>query len=342
MKLENSIGWCDETTNAVTGCDKVSLGCKNCYAQVGTRARVLRAQGVETWGPNGVRHPVASFPDTVRRLNKKCICDKCHVVHKWPIAATLGQCCCTACGGRLRRIRLFADSNSDWLDPKWPIDTLETFLGAILLSPNVDVLLLTKRIELFPQRMADLSWNVMEADFDCWLEDWIHNQKPPTNIWLGVSLEDQPRADDRIPKLIQMPAAIRMLSVEPLLEPVNLHLSRHADNGGMAHHGSVDSFGQPQQQSANLRNVTIEGKASGSHSSATGAIDWVIVGGESGRNRRDCGVEAIISVAEQCRAAGVPVYVKQDVALRPGQQGRIPGDIWALKQFPEQRVAAAL
>lgn len=55
MKLSNPIGWCDDTTNAVTGCDKVSPGCKNCYAAAGTRARVLRAQGIETWGPTGVR-----------------------------------------------------------------------------------------------------------------------------------------------------------------------------------------------------------------------------------------------------------------------------------------------
>ena len=66
MKIFNNIGWCDETSNAVTGCDKVSDGCKNCYAQVGTRARVLRAQGIETWGPNGVRYPVAQFTEAVR------------------------------------------------------------------------------------------------------------------------------------------------------------------------------------------------------------------------------------------------------------------------------------
>jgi len=64
-------------------------------------------------------------------------------------------------------------------------------------------------------------------------------------------------------------------------------------------------------------------------------IDWVIVGGESGKNRRDCGVEAIKYVASQCVVAGVPCFVKQDCALKPGQQGRLNDGTWRLKEFPE-------
>src|SRR6266550_5894008 len=158
MKLENNIGWCDATTNAVTGCDKVSPGCKNCYAEAGTRARVLRSKGVETWGLKGERVPV-NFEPVFRRLNKMLICDKCHNaerVEKLSLATKLGQrSYCTACQARdsFRRIRIFADSNSDWLDPKWPVEVLARFLDAIRLAPNVDVLLLTKRIELFNKRL---------------------------------------------------------------------------------------------------------------------------------------------------------------------------------------------
>jgi protein gp37 len=63
-------------------------------------------------------------------------------------------------------------------------------------------------------------------------------------------------------------------------------------------------------------------------------IHWVIVGGESGKDRRDCGEDAITDIANQCFNAGVPCFVKQDCAFKPGQQGRIPNVIWALKQFP--------
>ena len=64
-------------------------------------------------------------------------------------------------------------------------------------------------------------------------------------------------------------------------------------------------------------------------------IDWVIVGGESGPKHRDCGIQAIVSVASQCVSANVPCFVKQDASLKPGQKGRISDSVWALKQFPK-------
>lgn len=321
MKIENSIGWTDATINAVTGCDKVSPGCKNCYAQVGTRARVLRSQGIETWGPEGVRHPV-NFAPTFRRLNKLCVCNICHEANQWlDEGGRMKGYQCFFCGGMnsLRRIRLFADSNSDWLDPKWPVETLATFLDAIRLAPNIDVQLLTKRIELFNERLVlarheadERKWG---ASLSNWLKNWI-NGNPPKQIWLGVSVEDQKRADERIPVLIETPAAIRFLSVEPLLEKVTLTAAldpcakdcRKEMQGEPPFNGHWHKMGQQ--------------------------VSWVIAGGESGRNRRDCGVEAIESVAQQCAMAGVPVYVKQDASLLPGQKGRLSDQTWSFKEFP--------
>ncbi len=63
-------------------------------------------------------------------------------------------------------------------------------------------------------------------------------------------------------------------------------------------------------------------------------IGWVIVGGESGPGRRPCEIDWIVSIVGQCADAGVPCYVKQDSGFKPGQQGRIPDDIWAVKEFP--------
>jgi protein gp37 len=65
-------------------------------------------------------------------------------------------------------------------------------------------------------------------------------------------------------------------------------------------------------------------------------IAWVIVGGESGRKRRLCEVEWIVNLVRQCRDASVPCLVKQDRALRPEQQGRLPDEIWAVKEFPQR------
>lgn len=311
MKIENAIGWCDETGNKVTGCDKVSPGCKNCYAQVGTRARVLRAQGIETWGSKGQRYPVKDFAAKVRRLNKLCVCDYCH---KSAPINRLGLTCHdglgVGCLGLLRRIRLFADSNSDWLNDKWPIETLADLLKDIHDSPNIDHLLLTKRAENFFERAKAVLLSITDGtgkDGLFWqmLCDWIGG-KPPANVWIGVSVEDQKRADERIPLLLQIPAKVMFLSVEPLLEAVKL----------------------------NLNGINYDHNLAGSYL-PTPYISWAIVGGESGKDRRDCGVEAIEDVARQCVVAGVPCFVKQDCAFKPGQKGRIPDDVWALKQFPK-------
>jgi protein gp37 len=297
-KIVNGIGWCDATTNAVTGCEKVSPGCKYCYAESGTRARVLRAQGVESWGPTGQRVPV-NFEPVFRRLNKLCVCDKCHQTSPIDFLPTpdrrINERTMCGCHGILRRIRLFADSNSDWLDERWDVRTLVRFLDAIRLAPNIDVLLLTKRVKSFDERLVAARQSqgiipIADTPLKEWLWDWLQG-RPPANVWLGVSVEDQKLADQRIPQLLNTPAAVRFLSVEPLLGKVNME--------------------------AWLR-----------------WLDWVIVGGESGAKRRDCGVDAIVNVAGQGVAAGVPVYVKQDCAFRSGQQGRIADNFWALKQFP--------
>jgi protein gp37 len=92
---------------------------------------------------------------------------------------------------------------------------------------------------------------------------------PLPNVWIGTSVEDQPRADERISELLQVPAALRFLSCEPLLGPIDLGLKRLGDRG----------------------------------------IDWVIGGGES--NGRPCDVAWIRSIVDQCKSAGVPVFVKQ-------------------------------
>lgn len=293
MKIENGIRWCDATTNAVTGCSKVSPGCKNCYAEICPPGRVLRSKGIETWGSNGVRQPV-NFEPVFRRLNKLCVCHCCHEALP---ARALNSAWrhSVGCPGISRRIRLFADSNSDWLDERWPVETLARFLDAIRLAPNVDVILLTKRPESFNERLAAAERSCERmSPLERWIRRWAYEGEPPANVWLGVSVEDQQRADGRIPILRDTPAYLRLLSVEPLLEYVDI----------------------VRQTNPNC-------------------YDWVIVGGESGLRRRDCGVAAIVNVVEQCRAAGVPCFCKQDCAPRPGRQGRIPDEIWRVKEFPK-------
>jgi protein gp37 len=120
----------------------------------------------------------------------------------------------------------------------------------------------------------------------------------PPNVWLVVSAIDQAMADRNIPELLATKCTVRGVSAEPLLSPITFHCA----------HGFCQCD--------------------------TPKLSLCIVGGESGPNRRDCGVDAIVSVARQCGVAGVPVFVKQASAFKPGTQGSIPDEIWKLKEFP--------
>jgi hypothetical protein len=135
---------------------------------------------------------------------------------------------------------------------------------------------------------------------------------PLPNVWLGTSVEDQRAADERIPHLLATPSAMRFLSCEPLLGPVDLE---RPPAGSRPYPGSGIYPPWYVQQ-----------------------LDWVIAGGESGPNYRPMDPSWLTSLVEQCRAAGVAIYVKQDSGLYPGKQGRIPDDLW-IHEFPEPRPA---
>jgi protein gp37 len=272
-------------------CSMVSHGCTNCYAMVLMLTRLgpiirkaYRLAGFDDWatrpiwGEKATRVLSKGFWANARRIN---------AAHAK--AGTRGR---------------WFPSMIDWLDlmPAGiidqdgnkldPIAVLADFLNLIADSPDLDWLLLTKRPELcFDRINAATRCPNYKASGRLWnLAGCV-----PHNVWIGVSVEDQKRADERIPLLLQIPAKVRFLSVEPLLEPIRIYDALRCDV----------------------------------------PIHWVIVGGESGKDRRDCGVDAICDVARQCVAAGVPCFVKQDSAFKPGQQGRLPADVWALKDFPK-------
>ena len=117
-----------------------------------------------------------------------------------------------------------------------------------------------------------------------WAEDQ-QSEWPPRNFWAGTSVEDQQRADERIPLLLQTPAAIRFLSVEPMLGPVDLRrLTYRGDR---------------------LNPLDTANDMAAPH------IDWIIVGGESGPNARPLHPDWARSIRDQCQAAGVPFFFKQ-------------------------------
>ena len=173
--------------------------------------------------------------------------------------------------------KLVFPSMCDWLQPEVPPEMLARFMGTLQATPNLIWLLLSKRPESFQERM-DRAYNHIKDQFTArMVKEWV-DINPPANVWVGTSVEDQQRADERIPALLRIPAAHRFLSVEPLLGQVDLLYA--AFNG-------TDSL------------------------QSLPGLDWVIVGGESGPGARPCNIAWIRDIRDQCAGSDVPCLVKQ-------------------------------
>jgi len=302
MSEQSNIAWTDSTHNFWRGCTKVSPGCQHCYAEGLVTARL----GGE-WGPGKPRVRSKDFDAPLRWNKKPWVCDGCGKEYSREHGAT--WCACPTCrmlhdpmkSVPLRRRRVFSLSLGDWLDPEVPIEWLADMLDVIRRCPNLDWLLCTKRPELWKQRLLWVNGKFahdgdlehyetcpkMQTAF--WIADWLAG-KPPGNVMLLASVENQEMADKRIPELLKIPAWRRGLSCEPLLGPLDL-CSGNLCSGNFKH-----------------GDTAIEN------------LDWVIVGGESGPKARPCHVDWIRSIRDQCRAAGVPCFVKQ-LGSRPSLDG---------------------
>ena len=250
MAENSKIEWCNHTFNPWIGCQNVSPGCDNCYAEAMMDARFGRVQ----WGPKGTRKRTSAA-----NWNK---------VIKWHDEARL----------RGVRYRVFCASLADVFDNKAPHEWRKDLFDLIRKTPRLDWLLLTKR----PENMAAM----LPAD---WNEGY-------PNVWLGVTTEDQERADRRIPILLNTPAAIRFVSYEPALGPVdftnlcNGHYFLNAFTGTRWHDAPGDYSGR---------------------SDLCHSVDWIIAGGESGPDARCPRKQWFTSVRHQCAAAGLPFFFKQ-------------------------------
>ena len=256
-----AIEWCDHTFNSWEGCTKVSPGCAHCYAE--TRNARFGGGTAPNWGKGAPRRRTS-----IQNWNQ---------VRKWNREAGKLP---PADGDQVRewhRPRVFCASLADWLDDEVPIEWLIDLLNLVRETPNLDWLLLTKRPQLWKWRvsMALLeNFDAIHGESDG-LQDWLcawAAGKPPANVWIGTTVEDQQRADERIPKLLQIPARVRFLSCEPLLTHVNV-MWHFANNPGLLH--------------------------------------WVICGGESGPGARPMHPQWARSLRDQCKAAGVAFLFKQ-------------------------------
>ncbi len=312
MSENTNIEWCDHTFNPVRGCEKISPGCKNCYA-----ARdAMRFPGIRgVWGCKGTRIvAVPSGWNKPLKWNRYEICSNGHGPYS---VDALGDC--PECKSKLHRPRVFSASLGDifedwkgelrfpakftpqgWLPAFWDglqlvrefpqtaikngwrkatMDDMRTeFFRLVESTKNLDWLLLTKRPE-----------NVMRMVPEHWKTGF------PDNVWMGATVEDKPR-QERVDHLLKIPAKVRFLSCEPMLEELDFKSNK----------------------------VNAVNPLDGIH--------WIICGGESGSGHRPFNPDWARSLRDQCHSAGVPFFMKQMGGARKPFQP-IPGDLM-IRQFP--------
>lgn len=274
MADRTHIEWTDATWQIVTGCSVVSPGCTNCYAMrlAGTRLRHHPSRA-------GLTTPSKAGPvwNGKVRYNRQWL----HQPGEWK-----------------RPRRIFVAAHGDLFHEGVSDDDLHEIFAVFASNPHHTFQVLTKRAErardyLFePGRLEDIyaHWHTVSgkpAEAQAW---------PLPNVWLGVSVEDQARADERIPLLLETPAAVRWISAEPLLGPV--WLTRTSDDRQRQH-----SF------LTGLRGVMHP--VDGPDFDEGAGIDWVVAGGESGPGSRPMHPDWARRLRDQCAAAGVAFLFKQ-------------------------------
>lgn len=294
----SNIEWTDRSWNPVVGCTKISEGCRNCYAFN------LHNSRHKAYQEGKLQHiPQYSKPfDDVQLLPERLIS---------PLRWKKPQ-------------KIFVNSMSDLFHEDVPFEFIDKVFSVMALAQQHTFQILTKRPERMLEFMKRTEWRESVG-----LADW-----PLSNVWLGVSVENQQAADKRIPLLLETPATVRFLSCEPLLGEVNL---KQIDLGIKKTHGYGNRriiwdalTGWEHQFDPMLKNQEIP------RSSLSGPdrkIHWVIVGGESGPKARPMHPNWARSLRDQCEAAEVPFFFKQwgewaqVHELRSGEPG-IRGKLW--------------
>lgn len=201
--------------------------------------------------------------------------------------------------------KIFVNSMSDLFHESVPYSFIDMIFAVMALCPQHIFQCLTKRSERMHDYLSALmSGKRLVCEHARWLFNGPHEDRVlscmksfgsihedlPTktlaNVWLGVSIEDQPTADERIPLLLDIPAVVHWLSIEPMLGPVDFNNGRR-----------LEWLSPFQELDPMMRK--------------TPRIDWVVVGGESGPNARECKISWVQSIKNKCNNFDIPIFIKQ-------------------------------
>jgi len=288
---DTKIEWTEKTWNPIRArrksddsrgwyCELVSEGCRNCYAEKMNR---------NTYFGNGLPYKPATLPEVDLFLDDKILQQPLH----WSKPQNVFPCSMTDLFGR-------------WAKDEW----LDRIFAVMALAQQHTFQVLTKRPERMrdylsgetAQRIAELimlyrftrdfnsdyEFDARDADLDRW---------PLPNVHLGTSVENQKTADERIPLLLQTPAAVRWISAEPLLGPVDLRNLKDGTFNGLD--------GIDYEDIGDIRDAGILSK------SEIPKLDWLVCGGESGPKARPMHPDWVRGLRDQCVSAGIPFFFKQ-------------------------------
>lgn len=327
---DTNIEWTQKSWNPIVGCSIKSAGCTNCYAM--SMAYRLAAMGVDHY--QGLTHKVNGNAVWTGKLalNEKALLE--------PLR-------------RRKPTTYFVNSMGDLFHEDCPDEWIDRVFAVMALCPQHTFQVLTKRSARMreylanpetPQRIAIVVINQDEIRGEARLaplrdrareEDASFVAMPLPNVWLGVSVEDQRAADERVPDLLATPAAIRWISAEPLLGPVDFRRimevgaeecfhtihplplllanqtwseTRSSLNALTGHYWGEDLIDDQWEPWCDL---THERERGFGGAGFYPGLDWIVVGGESGKDARPMHPDWARSLRDQCAAAGVPYFFKQ-------------------------------
>lgn len=267
MADKSKIEWTDATWNPIRGCSRVSEGCRHCYAE----RQALRFRGAG--------QPYEGLVTLAREPGDESKGDP-----RWTGAVRFVPELLDQPLRWKKPRKIFVNSMSDLFHEKLAAQFIFLLFKVMAQCPQHTFQILTKRAERMQEFMSHSGWDAppqMARNIYTW---------PLPNVWLGVSVEDQKTADERIPLLLRTPAAVRWVSYEPALGPVDFHsylqgyCPEHDFNSGFCldrHHKNVQH------------------------------LNWIVAGGESGPHARPSHPDWFRAVRDQCNAARVPFHFKQ-------------------------------
>lgn len=266
MAGKSNIEWTGHTWNPLAGCTILTPGCRSCYAM--KMAARLEAMGQDL------------YKGLTKKVNGNTVWTG--VMRQAPDSVLFAPT------QRRKPTTYFVNSMSDLFHEGVPFEWIDRIIGVMARTPWHTYQVLTKRsdrmreymLRIDAQKFVDF-WSMRSPyvegilGFDARKPQW-----PLPNLWLGVSTERQKEAEERIPDLLSTPAAVRFISAEPLLGPIDLH-------------------------------EVIPEPLSYSHAHGFSGLDWVIVGGESGHGARPMEEEWARSLRDQCASTGTAFFMKQ-------------------------------